>query len=155
MIKIVKKDLLSVTRDCIIGHQVNAKGVMGSGVAQQIRKAYPVVYDEYKALYDSHIKQGLTRESLLGKVQGVSIGNGLYVANMFGQLNYGNDGKQYTDTEALYSCFKRVRAVSEESGLPVYLPYCIGCFRGGADWGEVENLLLIAFEGHEVTLCKL
>ena len=74
---------------------------------------------------------------------------------MFGQLTYGYDGKQYTNTMALFSCFKEVRRVAEKNGLLVAMPYMIGCYRGGADWKEVEALLLTAFNGYEVTLYKL
>ena len=148
MIKIVKGDLLTVEHG-IIGHQVNAKGVMGSGLAKQIRKKYPNAFSEYKEFIDQN--EGI----LLGKVNGVKVDDELFIANMFGQDGYGNDGKQYTDTEALYKCFKTLRTASEKTGLPVYLPYMIGCGLGNADWKEVEGLLLDAFEGYRVTLYKL
>lgn len=153
MIKIVKGDLLTVEHG-IIGHQVNCQGFMGSGVAKQIKDKYLSAYKEY-ALTVAYAKSNSTLDSLLGTVNGVKIKDDLYVANLFGQLNYGYDGKQYTDTEALYKCFKILRTSSEKLNLPVYLPYMIGCFRGGADWKEVEELLLRAFDGHEVTLYKL
>lgn len=151
MIKIVKGDLLTVERG-IIGHQVNCQSVMGSGVAKQIKDKYPKAFVEYKNFIAMYNREGM---SPLGRVNGVCVGKGLYVASMFGQQEYGYDGKQYTDVNALYECFKALRKVSESSGLPVYLPYMIGCFRGGADWKEVEDLLLTAFDGHEVTLYKL
>ena len=47
MIKIVKGNLLDATED-IIAHQVNCMGVMGSGLAKQIRNKYPEVYANYK-----------------------------------------------------------------------------------------------------------
>lgn len=158
MIKIVKGDLLDVEHG-IICHQVNCRGVMGSGVADQIKKKYPKAYEKYKQLCDEHNINEDLRHTLLGCINGVFIkGNTskdeLYVVNMFGQNNYGNDGKQYTKTEKLFECFKAVRKVAEGINLPVHMPYMIGCYRGGADWKEVENLLLIAFEGYEVTLYK-
>ena len=36
----------------IICHQVNCQGVMGSGLAKQIRERYPIVYEEYKKWCD-------------------------------------------------------------------------------------------------------
>ena len=150
MIKIVKGDLLTVEKG-IIGHQVNCQGKMGSGVALQIKKKYPLAYQEYKSLVDEHspeVNGEDLRKDLLGQVNGVKINENLYIANMFGQLNYGYDGKQYTNTEALFNCFKIVRKVSEQTGLPVYLPYMIGCYRGGGDWKLVEDYLLTAFKGY-------
>lgn len=151
MIKIVKGDLLTVERG-IIAHSVNCMGVMGSGVAKQIKDKYPKAFKMYKQFVQDHDNM---RKSLLGQVNGVHITDELFIANMFGQYNYGTDGKKYTNTEALYECFKTIRKASEKTGLPVYLPYMVGCFRGGADWKEVEALLLTAFDGHEVTLYKL
>lgn len=128
---------------------------MNSGVAKQIREKYPIAFKEYKELVDEYNINGQDyRSDLLGKVNGVSIGSQLYVANMFGQHKYGYDGQQYTNPEALFECFKTVRKVAENVGLPVYMPYMIGCYRGGADWKLIEDYLLTAFDGYEVTLCK-
>lgn len=155
MIHIIKGDLLEA-REHIIAHQVNCQGVMGSGVAKQIKDRYPIAFKEYSELVKEKRDLGEDLEaSLLGQVQGVSIGSGLYIANMFGQLTYGKDNKQYTNTFALYSCFKKVREIAEENSMSVAMPYMVGCYRGGADWKEVENFLLIAFEGYDVTLYKL
>lgn len=154
MIKIVTGDLLQA-KENIIGHQVNCQGVMGSGVAKQIRDKYRNVYSEYRNSVENVAENyGLDKNVLLGTVQGVVVGEDKWVANMFGQLHYGYDGKQYTNTNALYICFKKLRKVAEENGYSVALPYGIGCYRGGADWKEVENLLLKAFDGYEVTLYK-
>ncbi|MER2009182.1 MAG: Appr-1-p processing protein [Psychrobacillus sp.] len=153
MIKIVEGDLLSITYG-IIGHQVNCQGVMGSGVAEQVKGRYPLAFKEYKDLVDEYNQDEDLRHTLLGHVNGVAVDKDLYIANMFGQKKYGYDGGVYTNTNALYQCFKTVRKVAESLGLPVYLPYMIGCYRGGADWKEVENLLLKAFDGYEVTLMK-
>lgn len=49
MVKIVDGDLFSVTQG-IIGHQVNCKGVMGGGVALQVKNNYYNVYKEYRDL---------------------------------------------------------------------------------------------------------
>lgn len=154
MIKIVKGDLLKA-KEHIIAHQVNAQGKMGSGVAEQVRKVYPVAYEKYKELVEQTVEQNGNSEALMGEIQGIRIGFERYVVNMFGQYNYGYDGGVYTNTESLYKCFKRIRAIAEKNHLSVAMPYMIGCYRGGADWKEVEDLLLTAFDGYEVTLYKL
>lgn len=138
----------------IIGHQVNCQAKMNSGVAKSVRESFPKAYEKYIEFAEPYVKAGFS-DDLLGQVQFVSIvNNKKYIANMFGQDKYGYDGKQYTKTEALFKCFKGLREVAEEHGLSVALPYMIGCYRGGADWKEVENLLLTAFDGYEVTLYK-
>lgn len=154
MIKIVKGDLLQA-KENIIGHQVNCQGVMGSGVALQIKKKFPVAFQKYIEMVDEYAN-GDYRKALLGLAQHVPIeGEYKWVSNLFGQYAYGKDGKQYTDTMALYKSFRNVRQFAEFRGLSVALPYKIGSFRGGANWDEVEDLLLTAFNGYEVTLYKL
>ncbi|UNH58496.1 macro domain protein [Bacillus phage vB_BsuS_PJN02] len=153
MIHIVEGDLLKAEEN-IIAHQVNCQGVMGSGVALQIKKKYYKAFLAYEK-YCANFAYGNYREELLGGVQHVPVGELKFISNLFGQLNYGRDGMQYTSTEALYKCFKRLRRFAERNNLSVAMPYMIGCYRGGADWKEVKNLLLKAFDGYEVTLYKL
>ncbi len=155
MIKIVKGDLLRAKEDMIC-HQVNCQGKMNSGIAKSIRDKHPFVYESYLNMIDQYQIDGIDKRHLLGKIWGVNVSGSSYslVVNMFGQLKYGYDGKQYTDTSALYTCFKSVRAVAEKYNLSVALPYMIGSYRGGADWKEVEGLLLTAFDGYEATLYK-
>jgi len=157
MIKIVTGDLMKATED-IIGHQVNCRGKMGSGVALQIKKKFYYAYTAYMELVYQHTKDFVgedLRHTLLGECQIVGlVGNDKWIANLFGQNYYGYDGKTYTSTESLFKAFRELRERAEQSGFSVALPYGIGCYRGGADWNEVESLLLKAFEGYEVTLYK-
>ena len=52
MITVINGDLLSSQEDYIC-HQVNCMGVMGAGVALQIKKVYPDVYNQYQEYYHS------------------------------------------------------------------------------------------------------
>ncbi|MFQ3543506.1 macro domain-containing protein [Halobacillus rhizosphaerae] len=153
MIKIVYGDLLKA-KENIIAHQVNCQGKMGSGVALQIKNNYPDAYTSYRdAVEEVTLNNGDTK-NLLGRVLGVNVGHKKWVANMFGQNNYGYDGGIYTCTESLFKCFKTVSQMARKHELTVAMPYMVGCYRGGADWKIVEELLLIAFEESELTLYK-
>lgn len=154
MIKIVEGDLLQA-REHIIAHQVNCMGVMGSGVAKQIRNKYPQVYEEYLEKVDEYTVGEDLRKELLGHVQAVVIDEDKIIVNMFAQHKFGADGKQYTDTEALFKCLLAIRKVAEKNKISVALPYKVGSFRGGAKWEEVEELIIKAFKGYSVTLYKL
>lgn len=154
MIKIVEGDLL-LAKEHIIAHQVNCMGVMGSGVAKQIRNKYPQVYEEYLEKVDEYTVGEDLRENLLGVIQAVVISDDKIVVNMFAQHKYGYDGKQYTDTEALFKCLLAIRSVAEKNNISVALPYKVGSYRGGANWDEVEDLIIKAFRGYSVTLYKL
>lgn len=154
MIKIVNGDLLEA-KENIICHACNCMGVMGSGVAKQIRKKYPQVYEEYLEKVDEYTQGEDLRKELLGQVHAVVIDENKIVVNMFTQYKFGNDGKQYTNLEAMFKCLLAVRQVAEKNKISVAMPYKIGSYRGGAKWDEVEELILRAFNGYEVTLYKL
>ena len=62
MVNYVKGNLLDSDCDYIC-HQVNCQGVMGSGIARQIRERWPRVYDGYK-----NFCKYVGSDSLLGKV---------------------------------------------------------------------------------------
>lgn len=144
-IPIIKGDVLSADADVIV-HQVNCRAKMGSGVAKQIRERFPIVYKEYLSLCTSC----KDRDKLLGTVQYVDIGDGRTIANMFSQLDYGNDGKKYTNVNAFAKCLK---SISERfDGKRVALPYKIGCCRGGADWNEIFALISTKLRNCKVSL---
>lgn len=170
MIKIIEGNLFySDAR--IIAHQVNCQGKMGAGVALQIRRKYPNVYNEYvKACKDRS-------ETMLGKIQVVPVNsqwNGYhsgsllipkyerFICNMFAQNNYGHDYNhvQYTNVEALEKCMKElwcvVHAKNGNFGDKIAMPYKIGCCRGGADWNIVYEMIEEIFTNDcEVELWKL
>ena len=46
MVKIVEGDIFESDAGFIV-HQVNCQGVMGSGVAKQVKDRFPLVFEEY------------------------------------------------------------------------------------------------------------
>ena len=148
MVKIIDGNLFSTDAE-VICHQVNCQGRMGSGVALQIKRNYPTVYDEYVA-YCATTPQ----KDLLGQAQGVWVNGNRIIYNLFGQENYGYDGKAYTNIKALRNCF-----ITMKDNLPkeykIAMPYGIGCVRGGAEWGKVYKMIEEIFKDREVELWRL
>lgn len=142
MIKIIEGNLFDTTAP-IIAHQVNCKGVMGSGVAAQIKKLYPEVFQQYQDLcYANRPK------ILLGTAQPCRTQNGDIIVNLFGQEDFGyNSTIQFTDTSALAQALYGLRYFMENKSTKVIaLPYKIGCGRGNANWdGEVYPLIKSIF----------
>ena len=130
---IIDKDILTVD-DGLIVHQVNMKGVMGSGLAKQIASKFPLVYGAYKEMLDKHPVQ-------LGDIQIIPVTDTLFVINLFAQERYGNDGELYTDYNALRNAFSSIKQYSDEEKKKVYIPYKIGCGLGGGDWDIVSNII--------------
>ena len=158
MIKIIDGDLLESGAD-IICHQVNCQGKMNSGVAKAVREKYPEVFEEYIKAFT----QVPEFSSLLGHAQGVVVdGHKRIIFNLFAQDNYGYDGKQYTDIQALRNCFEDVHntvntleGMNHNEMLRIAMPYKIGCVRGGANWNEVYAIIEEVFSDCNVELWKL
>lgn len=54
MIYNIVGDLLKQDKVDIICHQTNCKGVMGAGIAFQIKRTYPEVFKKYKEFCDEY-----------------------------------------------------------------------------------------------------
>lgn len=147
MIKLVICDLLDATEDIIV-HQVNCQGKMGSGIAKQIREKYPQAYKDYMNIKDKHLQLGETWVTHIKE-------ENKYIAHLFGQLNYGYDGKRYTNYEAFYSGLEYIKNQAKKFKYSVAIPYKIGSDRGGADWNIIYAIIDSIFINYEATLYKL
>lgn len=133
MVVHVTEDLLK--SNCkIYCHQVNCRGVMGSGLAKQVRAKYVEAYQSYVQFCNIY------GSGLLGKTEFVVCNDGHIIANLFGQDGFGY-GKQYTNYEALEMCIRTVYERVIKSGETVAFPYLMGCDRGGGDWNIVLEII--------------
>jgi len=126
---IVEQDILTIREDAVICHQVNCIGVMGGGLALQVREQYPDAYDVYKAKDDWR----------LGDCQIVHVGNEIYIANLAGQKNIGT-GLQ-TDYKALAQALRVARDFADANELELALPYMMGCGLAGGNWDIVSDMI--------------
>lgn len=152
MIKIIQGNLFDSKAD-IIAHQVNCQGIMGSGVARQVKKKYPTVFDMYEDMCITN-----TSKNLLGIAQICIVSNDTIIANLFAQDSYGyhHDGKQYTDLSALYCALSGLRRYALYKDFSIAIPYKIGCARGGADWeNEVFPMIQTLFKNANMEIWKL
>jgi O-acetyl-ADP-ribose deacetylase (regulator of RNase III) len=138
MIHYVKGDLLD--SDChYICHQVNCQGVMGSGIAKQIRERWPWVFSSYHEYCSRHL--GKTDE-LLGEIWGVRINDSTnqWVVNMFSQDKYGYDGSRFTSYDAFAECLTTM-INRLPRGSTIGFPKNIGCGLGGGNWKVISALI--------------
>lgn len=148
MVQICEGDI--VTSDAaVICHQVNCRGAMGAGVAKAISNKWPIVKSEYESL----CTLSASPYDLLGSAQVVKVENGLYVVNLFGQLNYGRNRVCYTDYYALEKAMKSVNDLFK--GKTVALAWKIGCGLAGGDWTFVEEIIMRSFIDCEVKIYAL
>lgn len=149
MIQIVEGDILS-SNEHIVAQQVNCRGVMGAGLAKQIRNKYPIVYDEYNNLCNRFSN----KNNLLGQVQFIKVDRNQIVANIFGQLDFGR-GKVYTDYDALRKGLLEIKEQASVLDYSVAIPYGIGCGLAGGNWEFVYKMIDEVFADYEVTIYRL
>ncbi|WP_289139170.1 macro domain-containing protein [uncultured Brevibacillus sp.] len=147
---IVNGDLLKASED-IIGHQVNCKGVMGSGVAKLIKEKYPEAFDFYKEKCNTTVN----KQELLGVCQLVECENGKTVANLFGQFKYGRGKEQYTDYAALERALIDLKKSAMITNHSIALPFHIGCGLANGSWDVVSKMIDEIYSDYDVTLYKL
>lgn len=149
--KIIYKNgnLLDAQTD-VIAHQVNCQGVMGSGVAKQIKEKWANVYTAYKAEYDLFTD---LNKPLLGNCQLVQVNDNQHVANLFGQKYYGRDGRRYTSYDAIYDALTNLAVQMMDNGMKsLAIPYKMSSDRGGADWNVVLAMIESVFKDTEITI---
>lgn len=132
----------------ILAHQTNCVGVMGAGIARQIKEklltrqmfyAYRDMCNKYNA-------------DLLGHVQFLQVGENRYVANVFGE-NKPTGRKLDTDYESLRKGLNQVHEVAKKNGMSVVIPGLMGCGLAGGDWHYVlHNIVEPIFANSEVKL---
>lgn len=154
MIKYIKCDIFESDARFIL-HQVNCQGVMGSGIAKQVREKYPIVYEKYKTWCDM-----MPKDKLLGMMQFVNTQEKYNTAfkgiiNLFAQYNYGYDGKCYTNYDALRDSLERFKSHLTKP-TTIAIPYLMGCHRGGGDWNVVYKMIEEVFADGDcdVLICE-
>lgn len=149
-------DILTPVRNdksVIVCHQVNCMGVMGAGLAKQVRDKFPEVFRAYmsKCAACNEYPHGN-----LGHVQFCSVINeaGYIIANIFGQLSYGA-GRVNTDYDAVRMGLNRVSTAFPYS--TIRIPYMMGCGLGGGDWNIVLDIIegTLVSKGVDVEIWKL
>lgn len=134
----------------VIAHQVNCKGVMGAGIALQIRKAYPDVYRAYRTVC---LNTKIQRD-LLGKILPCPLNKAKdkWIVNCFAQIGLGTSTRQ-TDYAALEMCFQKLKCWAVAMGYTrVAVPHGIGCGLAGGSWDFVRNILEKTFTDERVTI---
>lgn len=141
MIQTITGDMLKYSKGYLV-HGCNAQGVMGSGIAKQIREQYPLAYQEYKNM------QGLQGQLQVGTNSYAYYGEDeKIIVNAVTQHAYGNDKNiVYVDYVALSTCFKKlsdfVMNSSLMNGIPKIVNFpLIGCGLANGDWRVVSELI--------------
>lgn len=135
----------------VLLHVCNNKGVMGSGIALEIKNRIPDAFTSYKQ-----------SESVLGSF---SVGvhefteenNTHYrgkVFNMVAQDGYGR-GVRRLNYGALADCLREVAAHRSYTGDIIGIPYKMGAYRAGGDWEIVLEMVEYLLKDFDVIIYQL
>ena len=129
-------------KENIIVHQTNCQGVMGHGIAAQVKERYPEVFRGYYHYCKTQIPEEILGTSLICEAN-----DGKYIANLFGQLSFGV-GLQ-TDYDRFRHALQEIHDFAKERDLSVAIPYKIGCGLAQGDWNTVYNIIVDVFSDYE------
>lgn len=125
----------SATKGYII-HGCNTLGIMGGGIANQVKWTWPEVYNVYRHQYENN---GLP----LGSIIPVAINDKLTVINCITQDTIGSDGSRYVSYDAIDLCMNNVNEYIKlhgEKDSIIHTPL-IGCGLAGGNWNIVEKII--------------
>ena len=150
-------DIFAADIDLLV-HQVNCHGVMGAGIALQIRRRWPQVYEFYRSYCEA---VDFNVSALLGTNQYVKANlnkKSIIVVNALAQGDYGRNGC-FTNYDAMRKCFRQLRdfALGREKNRArsrIGIPYGIGCVLGGGDWSTVLSIIEEELGDCDVWICK-
>ena len=131
-IKYLVGDLLESSYYLIL-HGCNAQGVMGSGVAKQIRKKFPQAFEEY---YIAHEKEMLW----LGDVMFTDCGDKI-IANGVTQQYYGRGGECFVSYTAINNVMEETHKYALSNGIQYVAMPLIGAGLGGGSWNKISSII--------------
>lgn len=138
---IYKKGNLITATESVIIHGCNNRGVMGSGVAMDIRRAFPDAYTEYKRCFKTLDLQPVRLN--LGDV--IWIFERKWIGNCITQDGYGKDGKKYVSYDAVRKCMRIINhshhLKNHANGLVDVAMPLIGAGLGGGDWNIISEII--------------
>jgi len=129
----------------IIVHGCNSHGVMGSGVAKQIKDKWPDVYKNYDRRY---LSQGLP----MGSIDYIRVEPKVLVVNAITQKDYGRTSKLYVSYNSIEATFIRINDLmlnDAQYRIPKIVNFpLIGCGLANGDWDIVSKIIDEALDDH-------
>lgn len=152
-------DLLDI-KGGILAQVVNNRRVMGAGLAKQIALKWPKVKQAY-ILEDNTLGECRVVWIKLNPARVITYpfsDKGLGIANLYAQdgLNLTGEGRHWKRRlhyGHLVTCLTHLQFLHYAEGLPIYIPYQMGCGLAGGDWGTVLELIQVFVP--EATIVKL
>ena|SRR5271157_1784880 len=134
-------NILDVT-DGIIMHGCNAQGVMGSGIALQIKNKYPECFKTYTKALISFARVGINP---MGMIIPYYVTPKLAIFNAITQEGFGRADKRYVSYDAVLKVFEQAVNLARQQHMHVHYPQ-IGAGLGRGDWSIISDIIETAFQ---------
>lgn len=131
---------LMMIEEGIICHQTNCLGIMGAGIALQIKNKWPHVYRDY-VNFCKLMAPGAT--TLLGSVCISNASPRIYIAHIFGQEKIGHGKLTSYDAVDLSLCKlkEKMKDPSLGDNYRIFFPEFMGCGYGGGKWEIYRSII--------------
>lgn len=115
-----------------LAHGCNNKGVMGSGIAKEIRAKFPIAYEYYRFTFH---RSGLVMGNIIPYLDQEK-----NIINCITQNGYGRDGKKYVSYDAIEQCIMHINEMTDGKAVHVAMPK-IGAGLGGGNWKIIRTII--------------
>lgn len=137
MFELTRGNLLEADVEAVV-NTVNTEGIMGKGIALQVRKAYPENYEAYREACEA----GEVRPGSMFVFDRRSLTNPRYIINFPTKRHWRNPSRMADIESGLVALVADVRRLGIRS---VAVPP-LGCGLGGLPWPQVQRRMREAFE---------
>ncbi len=131
----------------LLVHICNDVGKWGKGFVLAVSHRWSSPEKEYRA---SFVR---SPQPVLGDVQFVDVGGGVYVANLIGQhgIAKGLKGEPPIRYDAVRQGLEKVAVFAKQHNATVHMPR-IGCGLAGGSWDKIEPIIYETLSGFSVTV---
>jgi O-acetyl-ADP-ribose deacetylase (regulator of RNase III) len=149
MLKYIEGDLIKLAKanvfDVII-HGCNCQGVMGAGIAAQIKQAFPMAW-----MADRNTAAGVNKCGLFSLGEYVRPdGSSLLIVNAYTQHGF-SKGDDVFNYDAFQFILRQIKLITE--GKRIGMPM-IGAGLAGGQWSEIEEIIEETLLHRDVTVVK-
>lgn len=151
--QVIHKDIFT-TRLNAIAHGVNCQGVMGAGIALEVKRRYPDLFEKYKkTCFEFKDENSTPTEFPFGTMYPYRVPNtNLHILNCFTQRDTAKrHGEVAISYQAIFTSFSVAGAYCKENGIEELAIPQVGAGLGGGNWKIIYQLIANALALYGVT----
>lgn len=147
--RVVQGDIFSTHLNAI-AHGVNCQGVMGAGIALEVKRRYPEAYNGY-VRYLNRIDP--FQHTAIGTMHPYPVpGTNLHILNCFTQVDTAKQrGEVAISYQAIFTSFSVAGLYCKENGIKELAIPQVGAGLGGGNWKIIYQLIANALAFYGVT----